>query len=205
MKENFPFQKEEKRKVPFWKKENSSSSSSFFLVDVWGFECVWICKINFHSEILHGSNFSRPSRCGFGAQLTCECRLNTEIFTPISYFSISATRRALRIHWRVVRSSTMLVREKKKLKVVSVWVAEKRENAKKRNNVQSIIMERQHTAKGCACAMWRDESALAAHRQIARMLHNHRDELGQRKRNRKAFFIPQNERSKKKAFHWRIF
>lgn len=29
-----------------------------------------------------------------------------------------------------------------------------------------------HVPKG-ACAMWKNESALAAHRQIGRMLHNH--------------------------------
>lgn len=76
-------------RTPFWKTKKENSS---FLVDV----CldVCICKINFHSELLHGSNFSRPSRCGFGAQLTRKSRENTEIFTPISYFSISAMRRA---------------------------------------------------------------------------------------------------------------
>lgn len=202
----------------FRKKGMNWKKRKFFFFNGCLYGCVYMLNI-ISTQILHGSNFSRPSRCGLGAQLTRESRSNTIFFTPIRYFSIWAETNFSCTHSRTFRSQVPYrdarERGEKAWRCENVW---KRENAKKMlyNIMESIggTQESGHVSKG-ACATWKNESALAAHRQIGRMLHNHqRDECSgtgkKGSRKPKAFFPSAEKRNflsqlQKRSFSWKFW
>lgn len=154
-----------------WELEAQEDFFLFKWIFVWMY--VYVLYI-FHSEILHSDQVFRDL-------LVTGSVLNwLESFVQTQFFSLQLSIFPFQLHsvfehtFSHIPLTSLLSKLAKERKSSAQRLCEWRMQKMFKSIMEGIggTQKSGHIEKG-ACAMWKNESALAAHRQIGRMLHNH--------------------------------